>query len=276
MSSTVKSANQSPAFDLTICIVAYRPNLDELRATWSSLDRALEAVPNIRAKLFFVDNSPPDNLVTDFPLTLAACPVEVIAGHGNIGFAAANNMMLGRTGIFHLALNPDVQMEPNTLKNALDFMNGDPDTGLLTPQSRGHDGIRQYLCKRYPAIFDLALRGFAPAGLKTVFRKRLARYEMRSETDDGRMFEPEIVSGCFMFFRGDVFERLGGFDQSYFLYFEDFDLSLRAGLITKIVHVPSVKIIHGGGNSARKGMWHVGQFARSALIFYSAYKTKIY
>ncbi|MDA4635607.1 hypothetical protein NZA98_31745, partial [Escherichia coli] len=60
-------------------------------------------------------------------------------------------------------------------------MTGAPETGLITPKAFNPDGSTQYLCKRYPAVFDLLLRGFAPAGIKAMFRRRLERYEMRDE-----------------------------------------------------------------------------------------------
>ncbi len=79
-----------------------------------------------------------------------------------------------------------------------------------------------------------------------------------------------------MLYRGDVFRQLNGFDPRYLLYFEDFDISLRTGKISRIAYVPAIRIVHEGGHAARKGLWHIWQFARSAAIFYSTYPLKLF
>lgn len=195
--------------------------------------------------------------------------VRLIAGHGNVGFGRGHNLALDRIGRHHLVLNPDIEIDPEALAAALAFMQAHPDCGLLTPAAFFADGTRQYLCKRYPTVLDLLLRGFAPRALRRFFSARLDRYEMRDQIGDTVAWDPPIVSGCFMLFRGDVFRRLGGFDPRFFLYFEDFDLSLRAGRITRLAYVPTVRIVHHGGNAARKGLRHIGMFGRSAFTFFS-------
>ncbi|MBA8878828.1 glycosyltransferase family 2 protein [Phyllobacterium myrsinacearum] len=270
-----KAPDAHPDYELTIGIVIFKPDRTMLAKTLQSLQRAVNEVTPLRAKLYIIDNSPEPSddglkeLLPDLPL-------QVIAGHGNVGFGAANNMVLGMAGKFHLVLNPDVEMEPDALKQALAFMTDTPSTGLITPRAFNPDGSTQYLCKRYPAIFDLLLRGFAPRSIKALFRQRLDRYEMHDQIADTPFWDPPIVSGCFMFFRGDVYRQLGGFDPRYLLYFEDFDISLRAGKIARIAYVPAVKIVHEGGNAASKGLWHIRQFARSAFIFYTTHPLKLF
>ena len=124
------------------------------------------------------------------------------------------------------------------------------------------------MCKQYPAVFDLGLRGFAPLWLKNLFDTRMARYEMRHECSEGTVKKILIASGCFMFFRRTVWDRIRGFDPGFFIYFEDFDISIRAGKVSSLAYVPSVKIIHFGGNAARKGIRHVMFFLNSGLRFY--------
>ncbi|WES91767.1 glycosyltransferase [Aeromonas hydrophila] len=81
--------------------------------------------------------------------------------------------------------------------------------------------------------------------------------------------DPPIVSGCFMLFRTDVLQLLGGFDPRFFLYFEDFDISLRAGKISRIAYVPQVKVVHHGGHASRKGWRHIWMFGRSMVTFFN-------
>ena len=168
-------------------------------------------------------------------------------------------------------LNPDVELAPDALANGVRWLDAHPDVGALAPFARDGAGRREFLCKRYPAIFDLFLRGFAPAFMRRLFRRRLDRYEMR-DVIDGEPPRDVIgipaLSGAFMLVRRDAIDRTGGFDPKFFLYFEDFDWSVRLNRITKTAYVPSVQIGHHGGHAARKGLRHIGWFVRSGLRFY--------
>jgi GT2 family glycosyltransferase len=195
--------------------------------------------------------------------------VKLLGNHGNIGYGAGHNLAINSVkSDFHLVLNPDVLLEKDALLHACEFMVSYPEVGLLTPSARDRQGHSQYLCKRYPTLLDLLLRGFAPGFLKQFFQKRLHDYELRDKVGNAVMWDVPIVSGCFMLFRQSALRRLGGFSPSYFLYFEDFDISLRAAKIARTVYVPSVRITHYGGHAARKGWRHIALFSRSALAFF--------
>lgn len=264
--------------DISICIVIYKPDQDVLMTTLNSLATALETFSDSEQfKLYIVDNSPTLSFTADNHPIFSTIPSEIISGHGNVGFGRANNMVLNRSiGKYHLVLNPDVELSPSALWEAFSFMQHHETCGLLTPAARYPDGRRQFLCKQYPNLLDLFVRGFAPKSIQSLLTKRLERYEMRKYTEQQIYWHPPIVSGCFMYFRSDVFQKLKGFDPRYLLYFEDFDISLRTAQIADIAYVPSVQIIHRGGNAAAKGWWHVGQFLRSALIFFSSHKVKLF
>lgn len=239
-----------------------------------SIQSGIENLKYIEPKIFIVDNSDPSS----FPLAsqIDGLDIVVLSGHGNIGFGRGNNLVIDQVGDYHLVLNPDVEMAPDALEKALAFMEAHPECGLLTPLVYGTDGKRQFLCKRFPSVLDLALRGFAPSLLQQLFKKRLDRYQMADMPEDAVFWDPPIVSGCFMLFRGDVFKALHGFDPDYFLYFEDFDLSLRTAQISRIAFVPQVRIIHGGGYASRKGAWHIWQFVKSGLTFYRKFGLKLW
>lgn len=259
---------------LTVSIVLYRADPGLLQATLRSLvvaSREADLVPD----LFLIDNGGSDLALAGLQLP-DDWQVHVFTGHGNVGFGHGHNLSLEGAGDFHLILNPDLELAPDALLEARSFMRGHPECGLLVPAARWDDGRVQYLCKRVPTVFDLFLRGFAPGWLRHRFDRRLARYEMRDVIGDQVLWEPPIVSGCCMLFRTDVLRRLKGFDFRFFLYFEDFDLSLRAHSITRIAYVPAVKIVHHGGHAARKGLRHIGLFARSALTFFRLHGWKWY
>lgn len=260
---------------LSVCIVTYKPDGDELRKTLSSLAESAALLSGVDVDVYIVDNSPDTTTTADVRHSFGALKVELLSGHGNIGFGRANNLIAPKIGHYHLVLNPDVTMDRSALANALSFLRQHPDCGLLTPYAEAPSGARQYLCKRFPSVVDLAIRGFAPQAMQNRFRRRLDRYEMRGETEDLTTWDPLIVSGCFMLFRKKVFDACSGFNPAYFLYFEDFDLSLRAAKFCRIAYVPSVKIVHGGGKAARKGLWHITRFITSASRFYRRWGLKI-
>ncbi len=196
-----------------------------------------------------------------------------LRGHGNVGYGRGHNLAIATASSeHHLILNPDIDLDEDALVHALGFMRSRPDVGLLTPRISDEKGDIQYLCRRSPTIFDLLVRGFFPTSWKARFVKRLARYEMRDVINDHDVvWDPPIVSGCFMLFRTEVLKKLGGFDPRYFLYFEDYDLSLRTHEVSRVAYVPSVRVIHHGGGASRKGFAHIRMFAASAFKFYNRF-----
>ncbi len=195
---------------------------------------------------------------------------ELNMGYGN----AHNRAFTDSNHDYHLVLNPDVLLEKEALYEGLQFLEDHKEVGLLTPYVADSQGARLYLCKRYPTVLDLFLRGFTPASLRKYFASRLAHYEMRDLELDQIATGIPIASGCFMLVRNRILKQLGGFDSRFFLYFEDFDLSLRLGKIADIAFVPAVRITHYGGEAARKGTRHIFWFMRSAVIFFNLHGWK--
>lgn len=276
-------------FDISISIVSYAPSLTVLRDTIGSLVDSLEFARKEGSlktvQLVLVDNGPGTENTSRLAEIL--CGVEkkasyistkVISGHGNVGFGAGHNLAISANdSTFYLVLNPDVLLEPQTIYEAIKVMVGNSDVGLLCPQAVDEEGMKQYLCKRYPSLLDLGLRGFAPSLFRRLFQKRLDRYEMRDVCSAEKgIWDVPIVSGCFMFFRQPVLEKLGGFSPDYFLYFEDFDLSLRSQKLAQVVYAPAVRISHFGGYASGKGWRHISMFVSSGYTFFQTHGWKLW
>ncbi|MCL7999186.1 glycosyltransferase [Brucella sp. 21LCYQ03] len=274
VSATYQPTNKQSL--LTISIVTFNPIFSELEKTLNSLKMALNGFAEGSFSITVVDNSISNEVASFLLRKYAKLPVKLIHGQGNVGFGRAHNIAIQQMGEFHLILNPDIQLAPDALVNALAFMRENENCGLLSPHASWPNGQRQYLCKRYPAAFDLLLRGFAPKKICSFFASRLANYELRSETQDEVYWNPPIVSGCFMLFRSSILRYIGGFDDKYFLYFEDFDLSLRSVKVADTVYLPTVRVVHAGGNASKKGLWHIKVFIQSAIKFYSIHGLHIY
>jgi GT2 family glycosyltransferase len=265
--------------DLAVSIVVFRPDLQELAATLRSLgiaaERARAAGLLELVEVWLVDNG--GGVGAGLEDTLAAAlarfapwlSVEVLSSHGNVGYGRGHNLAITRAGAgYHLILNPDVILEADALVEGLRYLESHAEVGLITPVVYDTTGARQYLCKRYPSVIVLALRGFGPAFLRRRFGRMLDRYEMRDLPDDAPTSPIPIVSGCFMLCRRQTLAAIGGFSPEYFLYFEDFDLSLRFAQHAVIAYVPAVRIRHAGGDAAGKGWAHRRMFVRSAFTFF--------
>ena len=246
----------------------------------AAISHAREASAIADARVFVVDNGDEASgqAARDATAALSAAGigVELVSGHGNLGYGRANNLVLPKLDSdYHLVMNPDVELEPAALAAAIGAMQSDPAIGLVAPDVCGAQGERQYLCKRYPSVWVLFLRGFAPAALRRAFSGALDRYEMRDVLGSQPYAPVPLASGCFMVVRTSLFRRLGGFDPRFFMYFEDYDLSLRIGREAKVAFVPGARIVHHGGEAARKGPRHVSWFLRSAWRFFATHGWKL-
>ena len=257
---------------VSISLVTYEPDKALLASTLLAMSKAVIDA-GVSVRLTLVDHTPLARLNIDRQWLAGIWhhSFELIQHGDNPGFGCGHNLALQtETSDYHLILNPDLGIAADGLVCGLEFMAQNPDCGLLTPFATWEDGEVQRLCKRYPTVFDLLLRGFAPASVKKLFQARLAKYEMVDQLNNHDvLWDPTIVSGCFMLFRTDVLQKLGGFDPRFFLYFEDFDISLRAGKISRIAYVPQVKVVHHGGHASRKGWHHIWMFGRSMVTFFN-------
>mgnify|MGYP001208465087 CR=1 FL=1 len=263
-------------------VVCYETPHAQLRELLQSLLISiwrLQAIqPAISTTIFVIDNSTNES---DLKLVCAeqqellkieSIKIRYVGGHGNIGYGAAQNLAIASTNSdLHLILNPDVIVEAGALEESIKVFSSNPSVVLLSPRAQNDKGQKQYLCKRFPSVLTLLVRGFMPKYLQGLFKIRLGHYEMREIPEAGVTEDIPLISGCFMFSNTSLLRDIGGFDEGYFLYFEDFDLSVRLSRLGQIVHAPGVRIVHSGGGASRKGLKHVGYFFKSGIRFFNKY-----
>jgi GT2 family glycosyltransferase len=270
---------------LSVAIVLYRSDPQVVDRTLASLAKAVMRA-GIKTSLWLIDNDddPSSQAATRLGAQFADPAgsvferIEVLKGHGNLGFGRGHNLVLDALDSdLHLILNPDAMMSEDTLLFGIEFLSQNPDVILIAPSAYHEDGQMQFLCRRYPALLDLLLRGFAPKLLRRLFRRRLDHYEMRDLIGAHEVvFNPLILSGSFMLFRTGSWQQLKGFSPAYFLYFEDYDLSLRSHALGKTAYVPAMRIVHLGGDAAKKGFGHIRMFLSSARIFFGQHGWKLF
>lgn len=226
--------------------------------------RSVAATPGVAVTL--VDNSRDDSLravAQQFGARYIHCP-------DNPGFGAAHNIVIEEAlaggGTYHMVVNPDVSFGPEVIPALHAFMESHPDVGLTMPDIRYPDGAHQHLCKLLPHPGDLLVRRFMPALYR--LSGRLDAYEMRGSGYDRTMDVPAL-SGCFMFLRTAVLRKTGGFDERFFMYLEDVDLSRRVGRVARTVYYPAVSITHAYQKGSYKSTLLLKRHILSAIRYFN-------
>lgn len=207
-------------------------------------------------QLIIVDNSPTPALRSVFETLFA----EYHFYGENVGYGRGHNWAIKNTqnSKYHLILNPDIVLTPSTIKALTEFMDENTDVGMVCPKVLNEDGSIQPLNKRYPTVFDLFARRFLPKSLHGLLKRRLAWYETR-DIGYETVHDVEFMTGCFMFCRTEVLKSVKGFDERYFMYFEDCDLGQKfqnAGFRT--VYYPYATVTHLWERASHKSirmMW---------------------
>jgi len=205
-------------------------------------------------------------IVVDNPADETAVPYDIpeglnlkrIAMPDRAGFAAACNRGAKDAGGEHvLFLNPDVIVEPSAIANLYEVITAKPEAGVVVGRLVGRDGRFQPSCRRFPTLGNLFLsRGSL---LQKIFRLKEDAYTL---PDYEQITEVEAAAAAMMMLSKKTFDLLKGFDEQFFLYMEDTDLSCRAALAgVKIIYVPQAAGRHYWGYSTRQYrfrriLWH--------------------
>lgn len=218
---------------VNVSIVTYHTPLDELRTVLAALDSP--AVDTI----YIVDNG--RDAATECFCRDAG--VRYIPSD-NRGYGAAHNIAMRLTladGIpYHLVINSDLRFTSADLQAMLRRIEAEPAVGLLHPRIVGEDGADQFTVRRLPTPFDLILRRFLPRWL---FAGRRRRYLM-ADVDHGSELSVAYVQGSFMLLRADVLREVGLFDERFFMYPEDIDLSRRIAARHRVLYFPGATVVH--------------------------------
>jgi GT2 family glycosyltransferase len=197
--------------------------------------------------------------------------------HENSGFGFGHNYnLLKAPEKYFLVFNPDIILVRYDLLKMLEIMENDKSMALLVPKILNSDGTPQHLMRNRVSVFDYALRFIPFQFVKQMFVKRLASYELRDITND-REVDIRIGSGCFMLIRGIDFKDVNGFDDRYFMYFEDYDLCLELKKRNKkIVYTPFSQAVHFYERGAHKNSKLFKIFMQSMVKFFNKWGWKLY
>ena len=241
---------------LDIVIVNWNTG-DDLRACLKSLASTNRSAVTV-SRVVVVDNASRDGSARD--LDAGDLRLTVIENRDNRGFAAACNQgAAGSTSDYVLFLNPDTLLPREALEVPVLFLEGPAtrDIGICGVPMVDHQGLPSTSCARFPT--PVVIIGEATGLsriLPTVFKPQLIEPQVQETSRD-----VDQIIGAFFLVRGEVFRRLGGFDERFFMYSEEIDLSYRAaqqGLRSYLL--ADVTVAHAGGRSSRQ--------VRAARLFY--------
>ncbi len=245
---------------ISASIVVYKTDLDVLQ-------RAVESFFNssLTGKLTIIDNSPADTL-RDVCTSWGA---KYIFSAKNLGYGSAHNIALKESldhAQYHVVLNPDVYFTSDTLGKLFRFLEDNPQAGLAMPKVKYPNGEVQRVCKLLPTPLDLAGRRFFPGS--GFLKKMNDVYELK-ESGYNKVMNAPFLSGCFMFLRTSALKKVGLFDERFFLYAEDTDLSRRVHQQFETLFCPWAEIVHVHTRGSYKNLAHTLHNLKSASQYFT-------
>ena len=239
---SVPQASATAQRQLLLLLVAYHPSPLEV----AQLQACLAKLPPEVGYAVVVNDHQPGEPVDQ----LAAAADLFLANRDNPGYGRAVNRLVVRLGPlppYIGVLNTDLSWESGSFEQLLAWLQQHPQVSLAVPQILDEQGTPQKLCKHHPTVLGLFSRRFLPNGIKPVWLKRYDRWYVMADQNYEEVFEAPYLSGCCMLIRSEAFRRAGGFDERYFLYLEDADLTRSLARDGRCVHLPVASVVHGWG-----------------------------
>lgn len=252
--------------DISVIIVNY--NVKELLE--QCIKSIFAAAGRLSVEVIVVDNNSFDGSAEFIRQKFPGKPgLKIIESPVNLGFAKANNLGAKEAqGEYLLILNPDTILQEDTLDRSLEYYKAGKDIGALTCKLILPNGKLDLACRRSFPTPGVAV--FRILGLSRIFPKSrlFGKYNL-TYLDENDTYEVDAIVGAFMLIKKDVYEKVKGFDEDYFMYGEDLDLCFRikkAGY--RIIYFPETSIIHYKGESTKKSsISYVNNFYGAMQVF---------
>jgi len=221
---------------VSACIVTYQ-NYEKCR---EAIRTMLQHTQGVELSIYIVDNNSGDGalekLKSEFP------QITAIQNPDNKGFGHGHNTVLPLIeSEYHCVVNPDITFDCDTITALCEYLDANSDIGIVTPEIRFPSGEVQIIGKRNPTFMAL----FGRHLFKEKLQKVVEHYQMLDE-DLTKPIDIQFASGCFFVIRTEIFKQIGGFDERYFMYFEDMDITRsvieKAG--KRAVYYPLTHICH--------------------------------
>ncbi|MCH5222496.1 MAG: glycosyltransferase family 2 protein [Muribaculaceae bacterium] len=216
-------------------------------------------------KLYILDNSPTEELKGTIPEN----PEIIYKKINNNGYGAGHNIAIKEAmksrSDYHLVMNADVAWEGDIILRLKDYMDMNPKIGMISPKVYYPDGDLQYTCRMLPTPIDLIFKRFLP---EKIIKRRMEKY-LLTEHDHNKPINCPYLLGSFLFFRIKALEESGIFDERFFMYPEDIDITRRIHENWETLYWPEVKIIHEHQAASRKSMKMLGIHLKNMIKYFN-------
>lgn len=255
----MKTSKMSKSKKLSIIIVSYNSK--------KNLKKCIDSLYNIFSNKFsweviIVNNDERENLL-DLPIDFSN--VEIIDHKKNVGFGAGMNLGIKKAqGEFLFILNPDTEIFSNNILDLLDEFSKDKKIGIIGGGILDRTGQKQ----KWSAGKEISLYNLIMNNLGFSRSENIWKASSKQECD--------WVAGTALFIKKDLFEKIGGFDDNFFMYFEDMDLCHRVReLGNKVIFYPEFQVYHGNGESYEDERLQKKHYYDSMEKFLTKYSQKI-
>ena len=256
----LREPNATIGRKLMLVFVAYHPSFEEVRQLQKCLNNLSIEIGYSVVVNDYINGEPVSSLLSNADYYLI--------NKSNLGYGRAVNRLVQLfkdDPQFIGVLNTDLFWQDQTFESLLEWIDKNDDVVLSTPQILDNTGEIQHLCKRNPTLLALLSRRFVPGCIKPNWLKTYDSWFQMGDHDYSQIFEATYLSGCCMIIRFNAFLSIGGFDERFFLYLEDADLTRRLSAVGRCVHLPIVSVFHAWGKGSYKNI-------RLMLVnIYSAY-----
>lgn len=185
--------------------------------------------------------------------------VRVLQNEEKKGFGANHNAAFKYCeSDWFLVLNPDVVLLEDPFSTLIEYAHQNAEPSILSPLALNKDQEREDNWRRFPTLFSL---------IQKAFKISNGTYSLQP-FDNSQPFTIDWASGLFLFFPSIIYRKLEGFNEKYFMYYEDVEICHRAHTSNiQVKACPSVKVIHYAQRASRKNFQHMMWHARSLLRY---------
>jgi len=250
---------------ISVCIVTYNNSDIVLRAIGSLLKHTVDI------QIYISDNNSSYSTVSDIKRAYGHdSRITVVENRKNLGYGKGNNSVLRYiTSDYHAIINPDIEIRDNVLERMAEYMDKNVDVALLSPRVLFPDGGEQHLPKRYPSVKALMQRRLPFKNHKSADKYIMLDQDLKKQQI------LEVATGCFLFTRTHLLKKVEGFDPRYFMYFEDYDLSIRLGKHGKLLYNPEFVVYHDWERAGAKSFKYMVIQIFSMIKFFNRWGWRI-
>lgn len=241
-------------YDIVVSIVNYKMATDIQKCLETLLPQVMGSLHTI--KICVIDNSQNCDGMKEICKGFDTDIVQYIDAGGNIGFGKGHNIIMHKYDAqYYCILNPDTIFVPESivLDELYAFMQEHPTVGAVTPRLLNDDGSVQIHVQRFPGVWEHPIKRLGLEKHVSFIAKSLDRLLYK----DKAFTQPEAIDwaiGAFLFVKGDLYKQMGGFDERYFMYYEDCDMCRTLwSLGYEVYYHPGVYLYHKHRRTSAQG-----------------------